>query len=137
MRTTFLVAAATAASLIAAEALAAPPANLAGTTWTMQINRDAVQLVIVTQGGAGAPGAQRCRAINGTIGIAPVHGWYCPDTGRIHFHHRNISTDVTVRTFTGNVSDDVIGQPLYMAGTVMVNNSNFGELGEYNFSAVR
>jgi hypothetical protein len=31
----------------------------------------------------------------------------------------------------------VIGQPLYMAGTVMVNNSNFGELGDYNFSAVR
>lgn len=119
------------------EAFAARPANLAGTTWTVQVNRDSEQLVILTQGGPGAPGAATCRVINGTIGIAPVRGWYCPESGRIHFHHKNLSTGLTVRTFTGSVSDDVVGQPLYMAGTVMVNNSVFDELGEYNFSAVR
>jgi hypothetical protein len=37
----------------------------------------------------------------------------------------------------GNVSDDVTGQPLYMAGTMTVLFSAFGDLGEYNFSATR
>ena len=42
-----------------------------------------------------------------------------------------------MRIFIGNVSDDVLGQPLYMAGTMTVLNTYFGELGEYNFSAIR
>jgi hypothetical protein len=37
----------------------------------------------------------------------------------------------------GNVSDDVIGQPLHMAGTMTVLDAAFGDLGEYNFSARR
>jgi hypothetical protein len=41
------------------------------------------------------------------------------------------------RVFTGNVSDDVIGQTLYMAGTMTVLDAAFGDLGEYNFSATR
>jgi hypothetical protein len=39
--------------------------------------------------------------------------------------------------FTGNVSDDVSGQTLYMGGTVAVDDPAFGDLGETNFSATR
>lgn len=131
------MAALAAAALSPVPALADRPANLAGTTWTVQINRDSEQLVIQTQGGPGAPGAATCRVINGTLGIAPVRGWYCPGSGRVHFEHRNIDSKLTMRSFTGSVSEEVVGQPLYMAGTVMVNNSVFDDLGEYNFSAVR
>ena len=126
-----------AATLASAPAWAAPPANLAGTTWTVQVNRDTVQLVITAQGGAGAPGGSICRLILGTIGIAPIRGWYCPSTGRIHFRHNNLNSGVTVRTFTGNVSDDVVDQNLFMAGTVAIENAAFGDLGEKNFSAVK
>ena len=128
-----------AATLFAAgSASAERPANLGGSTWTLQTNRDAVQLVITTQGGAGAPGAATCRHINGDIGnVAHIRGWYCPATGRIHFQHKNLGTGNAVRIFTGNVSDDVIGQTLYMAGTMTVLDAAFGDLGEYNFSATR
>ena len=132
-----LIPAALAAILAHGNALADRPANLAGTTWTVQINRDSEQLVFLTQGGPGAPGAATCRVLNGTLGIAPVRGWYCPGTGRIHFEHRNLDSRLTMRSFTGSVSEEVAGQPLYMAGTVLVNNAVFDELGEYNFSAVR
>ena len=66
-----------------------------------------------------------------------VQGWYCSATGRIHLVHKNLSSGNAVRHFTGNVSDDVIGQPLYMAGTMMVLATAFGDLGEYPFSATR
>lgn len=133
-----IVAAAT--SVIAGNAWAQRPANLAGTTWTMHANRDALQLVINTQGGPGAPGAAECRGLDGTLNTTPdivVTGWYCPATGRIHLVHRNLTSKIAVRVFTGNVSDEVIGQPLYMAGTMTVLFSAFGDLGEYNFSAVK
>jgi hypothetical protein len=126
------------ALLAATHAAAERPATLAGTTWTLQTNRDAVQLVITTQGGVGAPGALNCQHINGDIGnVAHIQGWYCPATGRIHFQHKNLGSGNAVRVFTGNVSDDVIGQPLYMAGTMTVLDAVFGDLGEYNFSATR
>lgn len=128
-----------AAFLFAGGAAAERPANLAGTTWTLQTNRDTGQLVINTQGGSGAPGAAVCRSIDGNLSTAPdikVRGWYCPSTGRIHFVHRNLSSGKAVRVFTGNVSDEVIGQPLSMAGTMTVLDAAFGDLGEYNFSAV-
>ena len=88
-------------------------------------------------GGPGAPGATNCRTINGTLGNVDVkiRGWYCPSTGRIHFVHRNLDSGDAVRVFTGNVSDQVAGQPLSMAGTMTVLISAFGDLGEYNFSA--
>jgi hypothetical protein len=130
-----MFAAAAAAFLAAGTASAERPPNLAGTTWTMQINREVNQLVITSQSGEGAPGAAICRIINGTFGVANIRGWYCPSTGRIHFLHKNAG--VTARTFTGNVSDDVIGQTLYMAGTMAVDDANFGDYGEYNFSATR
>ncbi|MBC7995967.1 MAG: hypothetical protein H7Z15_22290 [Rhizobacter sp.] len=142
MKTTFSRAASTAgllaALLCAGTAQAERPANLGGTTWTLQTNRDTVQLVITSQGGPGAPGAETCRHINGDIGnVAHIRGWYCPLTGRIHFVHRNLGSGDAVRVFTGNVSDDVIGQPLYMSGTMTVLAIAFGDLGEYNFAATR
>jgi hypothetical protein len=133
------IAIAAAASLaIAGSAFAAPPKSIGGSTWTMQINRESAQLVITNQGGSGAPGASVCRVVIGTFGgIAPARGWYCPSTGRIHLLHHNAGTGAVVRSFTGNVSDDVSGQPLYMAGTVAIENAAFGDLGERNFSATR
>lgn len=126
------------AFLAAGTAAAARPANLAGTTWTLQTNRDAVQLVILTQGGPGAPGASVCQHIQGDIGnVAHIRGWYCPLSGRIHFQHKHLGTGNAVRIFTGNVSDQVVGETLYMAGTMTVLDAAFGDLGEYNFSATQ
>ena len=138
MRSIIAIAVAAATCLAVGSASAERPANLAATTWILQTDRDAVQLVITTQGGAGAPGAQTCRHIDGDIGnVAHIRGWYCPPTGRIHFVHKNLGSGNAVRVFTGNVSDDVIGQTLYMAGTMTVLDAAFGDLGEYNFSATR
>lgn len=137
MKTAFTFIAVATAALAAGSATAAPPANIAGTTWTVQANREVNQLVITHQGGAGAPGAAICRLIIGTIGIAPIRGWYCPVNGRVHFLHHNLNSGVTMRAFTGNVSDEVIGQPLYMGGSVTVDNTGAGDLGEYNFSATQ
>lgn len=140
LRSAVAAACAAAGLLATGNAAAERPANLAGTTWTMQLNRDVLQLVINTQSGPGAPGAATCRHIDGTISTTPdirIHGWYCPATGRIHFIHRNLSSGDAMRVFTGSVSDEVIGQPLYMSGTVMVEAIAFGDLGEYNFSAVK
>ena len=113
------------------------PATIARTTWTLQTNRDVGTLVINTQGGPGAPGAANCRTIRGELGSndVQIQGFYCPSTGRIHFVHKNLGNGNTVRVFTGNVSDNVPGQTLHMAGTMTVLFSEFGDLGEYNFSA--
>ncbi len=133
---TITFAAAAAMCLTAGSVSAARPANIARTTWTLQINRETTLLVIDTQAGAGAPGQLNCRTIRGGIGnVAAIRGYYCPSTGRIHFVHQNVNSDIAVRVFTGNVSDDETGQGLYMAGTVSVLISAFGDLGEYNFSA--
>ena len=135
---TVTFAAAAATFLAVGTASAERPANIAGTVWTLQTNLESVQLVITSQGGPGAPGAANCRTINGDIGnVAHIRGLYCPSTGRIIFVHRNLDSGDAVRLFTGNVSDQVEGQPLYMAGTMTVLISAFGDLGEYNFSAVR
>jgi hypothetical protein len=140
MKSIFATAVATAALLAAGAASAQRPATLAGTTWTLQANRDVLQLIINTQAGPGAPGAAICRHIDGTINTTPdikVTGWYCPETGKVHFIHRNLSSGLAMRVFTGSVSDEVIGQPLHMAGTMTVLAIAFGDLGEYNFSAVK
>ncbi|MBC7940417.1 MAG: hypothetical protein H7Z19_11735 [Chitinophagaceae bacterium] len=131
---------ATAACFVAGTAWAQRPTDLSGTTWTLQANRSTAQLVINTQGGAGAPGAAVCQHIDANLNTTPdikATGWYCPATGRIHLVHRNLDSKIAVRVFTGNVSDAVIGQPLHMAGTMTVLISAFGDLGEYNFSAVK
>jgi hypothetical protein len=119
-----------------AEASAARPATLANTTWNMQLNGQPATLVIETQGGPGGPGGPNCLAIRGHFGASveiPVHGWYCSATGRIHFIHSNLNSLVTMRTFSGNVSD-VVAESTSMAGTMTVDNVGFGELGEFPFS---
>lgn len=134
----FVTFAIAAASLLGAGiASAERPTNIARTTWTLQTNVDSTTLVINTQGGPGAPGALNCRHINGEIGNneVQIRGWFCPATGKIHFVHRNLESGDAVRVFTGSVSDEVPGQSLFMAGTMTVLFSAFGDLGEYNFSA--
>ena len=124
--------------LATASLSAARPANLANTTWLLQVNNETELLTIATQGGPGAPGAANCRSITGEVrNVAEIRGWYCPSTGRVFFVHSNLDSDRAVRVFTGNVSDDEPGQVLHMAGTVSVVNAVFGDLGEYNFSATR
>lgn len=137
MKSNIAIAVATAALLAAGSASAEPPANLGGTTWNLQANRDAVQLVITNQGGPGSPAGAACPLIIGTLGIAPFNGWYCPSTGRIHFLHRNLNSGATVRVFTGNLSDEAPGETLFMGGTMTVVNVGFGPFGEYNFSATQ
>ena len=138
---TITLAVAAATTFATAAASAAPPANIGNTTWTLQANRDSVQLIIHSQSGPGAPGAATCRVINGELGIAPptilIQGWYCPAGGRIHFVHKNADSGNAVRVFTGNVSDNVPGQTLYMGGTMTVLAVAFDNYGEYNFSATR
>lgn len=138
---TIAIAVAAAATFATATASAAPPANIGGTTWTLQANRDSTQLTITSQSGPGAPGAATCRVISGELGTPPptirIHGWYCPSTGRIHFVHQNADSANAVRVFSGNISDDVPGGTLYMAGTMTILASAFGDFGEYNFSATR
>jgi hypothetical protein len=122
--------------LAAVTASAAPPASVANRSWILDLDGVTLDVFIDTQGGPGAPGQANCRQIVGKIGgIAPFTGWYCPLTGRIHFVHRNLSSNLPMRTFTGVVSDQVDGQPLFMAGTATVNYAAFGDLGEYVFSA--
>jgi len=130
------LAAAAALMVTGVSALAAPPASVANTTWTVQANQNVEQLVITTQAGPGAPSNETCRGISGKIGIAPIDGWYCPGSGRIHILHQNLHSRLTMRVFTGNVSDEIVGQPLYIGGTMMTDYAAFGSLGESNFSAV-
>jgi opacity protein-like surface antigen len=137
MKSTLLFAVAAVAVLAAAAARAAPPPSLGGTTWTVQANRVAAQLVITQQGGPGDNAGTECPQIFGTIGADPIYGWYCWDVGRIHFLHNNLVSGATVRVFTGNLSDEVIGQPMYMGGTVTVVDPLFGANGEYSFSALK
>jgi hypothetical protein len=118
---------------IASTAGAAPPESIRG-VWSILTGDAYATLDIATQGGAGAPGASECRHIGGTIGIADIRGFYCPESGRIHFLHYNFTTDAPVRTFTGAVSVDQTGA-MHMAGTYNVLAIAFGDLGEYPFSA--
>jgi len=118
---------------VASSAAAAPPESVRG-AWTILTGDTYTTLDITAQGGAGAPGASVCRHINGAIGIADIRGFYCPESGRIHFVHHNYSTDAPVRTFTGTASVDQNGV-MHMAGTYYVLAIAFGDLGEYPFSA--
>jgi hypothetical protein len=117
------------ALLGATASFAAPPANVRG-VWTLLVNQEYETLDIV-QGG---PGLGPCPPISGKIGIATVRGFYCPDTGRIYFHHSNIETDVTVRTFDGVVAAAANGLPMHIAGKMTVVNTVFEPHGDYPFS---
>jgi hypothetical protein len=124
---------ATAAFVFTSAAFAAPPANIVG-SWTILVDQSYTTLDITAQGGAGAPGASKCRVILGNLGIAPVRGHYCPQSGRVHFLHNNLSSGATMRTFTGSVSQDA-SAAMHMAGTFNVLAVAFGDYGEYPFSA--
>lgn len=133
------LAAAAAALTLAAAAHAAPPANIANTTWLLVVDGGAPEeLFIDTQNGPGAPGNANCRAIRGTLPAAvPVSGWYCPATGRIHLLHKNKSSKAVMRSFMGNVADEVVGQALTMQGDTAIEYATFGDLGEVPFVATR
>ena len=139
MNSTLVFTVVAAASLVSGVASADPPATLAGTTWTLQVNADSDQLVIHSQMGPGAPGGPTCRLIKGELGFVgvPITGIYCPASGRITFLHNNLHSGVTVRIFTG----DVLGGPDQvpsMQGTMtVVNHGGFGPYGEYAFSATQ
>jgi hypothetical protein len=120
------------ALLAGAPAFAAPPANVAG-IWTLLVDQK-YETLDIAQGG---PGLGSCPPITGKIGIATVRGFYCPATGRIYFHHSNLHTDVTVRTFDGVVSDAANGLPMHIAGKMTVVNTNFALHGDYPFSGSR
>jgi hypothetical protein len=132
-----------AAQLYADAALAAFPTNVVG-TWRVRINQELDTLVIASQGGA-ING--RCRRIVGYFPLQnqddgpPIHGFYCPTTGRIQFVHSNLDSNVAVRVFTGNLLDQVEGQRDRMGGTFTVLYTAvpppFGPLGEYGFWATR
>lgn len=124
------------ASLASSIALATPPATAVG-TWLILVDQTHTTLDITNQGGPGAPGSTVCRVILGTIGIAPVRGTYCPDSGHIEILHNNLSSGVTVRTFSGSLSDATATDPAHMAGTMQVMNTAFGPFGEYPFSGFR
>ena len=120
------------APFFAAASFAAPPPNVAG-IWTLTVDSQLETLDIAQ--GAASLGA--CPAISGKIGIATVRGFYCPATGRLYFHHSNIATDVTVRTFEGTVTAAANGLPTQVAGKLTVVNTNFAPHGDYPFSGTK
>ncbi|MGH8178254.1 MAG: hypothetical protein ACREV5_18515 [Steroidobacter sp.] len=134
-RATPIITALAGVTLLASVASAAPPASVRG-AWVILTDQTYTTLDITNQGGPGGPGGSVCRVIIGSIGIAPIRGFYCPDTGRIHFLHNNLSTGATVRTFTGSVSEDASAS-MHMAGAFNVVNAAFGPFGEHPFSANR
>ena len=73
------------AQVYAGAAMAAPPTSVWG-TWSLTANQTFETLTITNQGNLATP----CKVILGTIGgvAAPIYGFYCPDTGRIHFIHK-------------------------------------------------
>jgi hypothetical protein len=148
MRSTYkkvlvVLAACIAAQLYADAALAAFPANVVG-RWRVLINHERDTLVIESQGG---PINGRCRKIQGYFPIQnqddgpPIHGFYCPATGRIQFVHSNLDSLLALRVFTGNLTDQVEGQPDHIGGTFTVLYTAvpppFGPLGEYGFWATK
>ena len=129
------IAFAVATFLGAGTASAERPANLANTTWTLQTNLDTVQLFIDTQGGPGAPGAATCRT---STAISATSHTSAAGTARRPGASISCTETSTPATRSGSslaTCPTMPGQPLYMAGTMTVLISAFGDLGEYNFSA--
>jgi hypothetical protein len=100
------------------------PTSVLG-TWSVTANHATGKLLITTQGSSGD-----CQVISGTILGDPMHGFYCPQSGRIHF--LRTKSGATIQDYTGNLSQDLAGLPLLMAGTWA---SDGGSFGEYNWSA--
>lgn len=127
-----LVAALIVSPLMTSAAVAAPPPWIVG-DWTLYNGQSPEKLTIISQGAAGV-----CRQIVGEFaGIAPVHGFYCPDTGRIQLVHQNVETNQAVRVFTGNLTDYNGVGPMRMAGTYTIVNVAFGPFSEQGFAATK
>lgn len=117
--------------VVAVPALAADwPRNVVG-TWDLQANQSAGTLVITEQ-----RHGEGCVPITGTIySTNLIQGFYCRLSGRISFL-RKTTGNVTFQTYSGNVSQQVPGLPLWMGGTFASEEYNLGgELGEYSFFA--
>jgi hypothetical protein len=131
------VAAISLVTAVAAHAL--PPENIANTTWTLRVDGGADEVLFIdTQHGPGAPGNAVCRAIHGNLPAdVPVRGWYCPSTGRFHLLHENKDSRLVMRAFLGTLTDPGNGQPMRIEGAAVIDNSNFGDLGEVKFKALQ
>lgn len=121
--------------VFSAMAAAIRPSSILG-TWMGVANQTAVQLVIITQGTVPAP----CKPITGTLhnlpsgGASNIQGFYCPATGRFSFVRKDITTNDTFQSYSGNVSNT--GTTLQMTG-VFAELSLTNALGEYNFSVTK
>src|SRR5690606_4015068 len=75
---------AAAITLFSSVASATPPNSVIG-SWMILVDQTYTTLDIANQGAAGSPGGRACRVILGSIGVSPMNGTYCTETGRIHF----------------------------------------------------
>jgi hypothetical protein len=100
------------------------PTSVLG-TWSVIANHSTGTLLITTQVSSGD-----CQFISGDIFGNPMHGFYCPQSGRIHFL-RTVN-GATIQDYTGNLSQALAGAPLLVAGTW---DSDGGSFGEYNWNA--
>ncbi len=99
------------------------PTSVVG-TWSVTANHATGKLVITTQGSGD------CQPISGTIFGNSILGFYCPQSGRIHF--LRTLNGATTQDYTGNLSQVLAELPLLMAGTFA---SDEGSFGEYNWNA--
>jgi hypothetical protein len=113
--------------------------------WSVRGNQSPGVLVI--QQFAGLPGSQ-CKPIRGTIDLVDavadaIEGFYCPGSGRISFMRYNGISTVPKQHWSGNLSQVVAGQRLYIGGLFATFDHNNtagtlgGSLGEYNFQAAK
>lgn len=104
------------------------PVSVVG-NWTAEANQTVGLLQIVTQSDVGL-----CRPITGAIFGDPIQGFYCPFSGRVSFLRKLASTNATIQVYSGNLSQQIAGQPLRIGGSF---SSMGGGFGEYNFRAIK
>jgi hypothetical protein len=103
------------------------PTSVLG-TWSVTGNHTSGKLIITSQGSG------QCQPISGTILSDPMHGFYCPQSGRIHFLRTPVNIGAT-QDYTGNLSQASVGLPLLIGGTFASDGPGGGSLGEYNWNA--
>jgi hypothetical protein len=110
------------------------PPSVVG-TWQGVANQSTVKLVITNQGATGA-----CKSIAGTLSNVPsggasnIQGFYCPQTGRVSFVRKDVTSNTTFQSYSGNLSD--VGGELRMGGT-FAELYMADHLGEYSFVVQR
>ena len=121
-----------AAAVYTGSVSAAPPTTLMNTTWNLVADQESVTMYITSQGALGT-----CKLIIGTLGNVdvPIRGFYCPNTGRVHFIHKNLSTLLPMRVFDGIVWDASQDLPYQMSGTYTSDYAPVKPFGYYGFSA--